>query len=79
MHFLLWGKYNDFSSNDELEEARKKELQRLGEYQVYIHVPGQGQIKISTRWIYTYKNSNRKQTCKASFVARIINPHESCL
>lgn len=60
------------SSNDdlELEEARKKELQSWVENKVYTQVPDQGQPKISTRWIYTNKNSNGKQTYKARLVAR---------
>ena len=53
------------SSNDnlELENAKKKELQSWVENKMYIQVPDQGQPKISTRWIYTNKNSNGKQTC----------------
>lgn len=51
----------------ELEEAKQKELQSWDKNKVYVQVPDQGQPKISTRWIYTSKNS---QTFKARLVAR---------
>ena len=69
-----------FSSNDdlELENAKKKGLQSWVESKVYIQVPDQGQHKISTRWIYTNKNSNGKQSCKARLVARGLQDKDAC-
>ena len=58
------------SSNDDIDQAKKKELHSWIENQVYTQVPDQGQPKISTRWIYTNKKSNGKQICKARLVAR---------
>ena len=52
-------------SNDQLDEAKKRELQSWVERQVYTQVPDQGQPKI----FYTNKESNGKQTFKARLVA----------
>ena len=37
------------SSDDQLDEAKKRELQSWVEHQVYTQVPDQGQPKILTR------------------------------
>ena len=41
------------SSNVQLDEAKKRELQSWVEHQVYTQVPDQGQLKLLTRWVYT--------------------------
>ena len=58
------------SSSDQNLETAKKELQNWVKNKVYTQVSNQGQPRISTRWIYTYKNPNDKQVCKARHVAR---------
>ena len=49
------------SSDDNLETAKKKELQSWVKNKVYTQISDQGQPRISTRWVYTYKNLNDKQ------------------
>ena len=58
------------SSDDNLETAKKEGLQSWGKNKVYTQVSEQDQPRISTRWVYTYKNLNDKQVCKARLVAR---------
>ena len=53
-----------------LETTKKEELQSWVKNKVYIQVSDQGQPRISTRWVYTYKNLNDKQVCKARLVVR---------
>ena len=53
-----------------LETARENELQSWIKNKVYTQVSDQGQPRISTRWVYTHKNVNNKQVCKARLVAR---------
>ena len=57
------------SSERDLETARKNELQSWIKNEVYTQVSDQGQPRISTRWVYTHKNVNNKQVCKARLVA----------
>ena len=66
------------SSNDQLDEAKKRELQSWVEHQVYTQVPDQGQPKILTRWVYTNKESNGKQTLKARLVAKGFQDKDAC-
>ena len=61
---------NDFLFDRDLESARENELQSWIENKVYTQVFDQGQPRISTRWVYTHKNVNNKQVCKARLVAR---------
>ena len=58
------------SFDPDLETARKNELQSWIKNEVYTQVSDQGQPRISTRWVYTHKNVNNKQICKARLVAR---------
>ena len=58
------------SFDRDLETARENELRSLIKNKVYTQVSDQGQPRISTRWIYTHKNINNKQVCKARLVAR---------
>ena len=44
------------SSNDQLDEAKKRELQSWVEHQVYTQVPDQGQPKILTRYTTLTRN-----------------------
>ena len=60
------------SSNDQLDEAKKRE------HQVYTQVPDRGQPKILTRWVYTNKESNGKQTFKARLVAKGFQDKDAC-
>ena len=66
------------SSNDQLDEAKKRELQSWVEHQVYTQVPYRGQPKILTRWVYTNKESNGKQTFKARLVAKGFQDKNAC-
>ena len=61
---------NTVHSDDQLDHAKRKELQNWTEHQVYTQVPDQGQPKISTRWVYTTKIVNEEQTLKARLVAK---------
>ena len=54
------------SSSDYNLETAKKENSKA-ESKKSLH---QGQPRISTRWVYTYKNPNDKQVCKARLEAR---------
>ena len=58
------------SSDYNLETAKKEELQSWVKNKVYTQIYIQGQLRISTRWVYTYKNLTDKQVCKARFVVR---------
>lgn len=58
------------SLDRDLETARENELQSWIKNKVYTQVSDQGQPRISTRWVYTHKNVNNKQVCKARLVAR---------
>ena len=66
------------SSNDQPDKAKKRELQSWVEHQVYTQVPDQGQPKILTRWVYTNKESNGKQTFKARLVAKDFQDKDAC-
>ena len=66
------------SSNDQLDKAKKRELQSWVEHQVYTQVPDRGQPKILTRWVYTNKESNGKQTFKARLVAKGFQDKDAC-
>ena len=52
------------------KKKKKKQLQSWVKNKVHTQVSDQGQPKISTRWVYTYKNLNDKQVCKARLVVR---------
>ena len=66
------------SFNDQLDEAKKRELQSWVEHQVYTQVPDRGQPKILTRWVYTNKESKGKQTFKARLVAKGFQDKDAC-
>ncbi len=57
-------------SEEEVEIAKKKELQSWLTNKVYSKVPDLGQSKISTRWIYTKKETENGSIVKARLVAR---------
>ena len=58
------------SSDHNRETAKKEELQSWVKNKVYTQVSDQGQPRIPTRWLYTNKNLNDKQVCKARLVGR---------
>ena len=66
------------SSNEDLDIAKKKELQSWSENQVFTQVPDQGQPRISTRWVFTDKLSNGDNILKARLVARGFQDKDAC-
>ena len=65
------------SFDRDLETARENELQTWIKNKVYTQVSDQGQPRISTRWVYTHKNVNNKQVCKARLVARSFQDRDA--
>ena len=58
------------SSNENLDQVRNSELKSWTEHKVYTQVLDLSQPKIYTRWVYTNKESNGKQTIKARLVVK---------
>ena len=56
--------------NNQVIEAKEKELQSWRENGVYEEIEDIGQIAISTRWIVTEKIKNGEKICKTRLVAR---------
>ena len=56
---------NMISSSGHNLETAKKEFKSWVKNKVYTQVSDESQPRISIRWVYTYKNLNEKQVCKA--------------
>ena len=56
--------------DEEILQAKRKELQSWKENEVFEEVPEEGQRKMSMRWIITEKMKEGKRICKARLVAR---------
>ena len=56
--------------NEDVVQAKLKELDLLKEYKVYVEVPDQGQVRITTTWVITKKTKNDVDVIKARLVAR---------
>ena len=63
----------------ETQEAMEKELCSWHDNKVYTEVKDFGQPRISTRWVYTQKQSNGKSFVKARLVARGFEDQEASL
>ena len=58
--------------NEEILEAKLKELERLKENRVYKEVEDMGQKTLSIRWVISQKLKKGKQVWKARLVVRLL-------